>query len=322
MKVCFLNEAPLIKLCLAEGFKQAGHEVYIIMGEENRLWSKPREEQLRRINRALDEANPDLVFVEGYAGIDIQAVLPEIKKRKIPIFYWAIEDPVSTHLSDAHIPYADLIFTTTIERVPFYEKHGVPSELLLFACNPDIHKNVGVFEEYKHDIVLVAANYSNRYDKAAWFVIPLIEAGYDIKIWGIWWDDANRPVNLCKYPEIYGGILPYEELAKVYSSAKIVLGMNADDSSITQTSMRPFEVAGCGGGIYLGHYTKAVENVFDAKLAQVMGANGTKSIVDIILKEKINVKSYVEDAQNFVYENHTYRHRAEQIAITFNKMFR
>lgn len=322
MKVLFLNEAPLIRLGLAEGFKQLGHIVHVIAGEEERLWGKEVPEQIILINKAMDDFEPDLVFLEGNFGISIKDVLPEIRKRKVPIFYWAIEDPIADFLVDAHIPYVDYIFTTAEEKIPRYLSKGKPSSLLLFACNPEIHKNVGVLENYKHDIVLVASNYSNRYTEAEWFVMPLIEAGYDIKIWGLWWNDYRRPVSLEKYPEIYGGVLPYEELAKVYSSAKIVLGMNADDTSETQTSMRPYEVLGCGGGAYLGHYTKATENIFGNMLWQAKNERQVIDTIDYLLSHDEERDKVVRDAQRFVYERHTYKQRAERIVKVYDNFIK
>lgn len=262
-RVLFTNESALIKYGLAEGFKQAGHEVKVIMGEEERLWGgKPPGVQKERLAKAIETFKPDFVFTEGYPGYDPKVIGEIVRTYKIPHLYWAIEDPVSPWLAEAYIPYSDIIFTTTAERVPVYRKLGKLSEVLLFGCNPEFHHYVSPKEEYRHDIILVAANYSSRYEEAKWFVMPLVERGYDIKIYGIWWDDASRPVNLCRYPHVYGGILPYEELPAAYSSAKIILGMNCDDTSDTQTSMRPYEALAIGGGLYLAHYTKAQKKNF------------------------------------------------------------
>lgn len=322
MRVMFTNDAPLIKYGIADGFRQAGHEVCICTGE-NRLWGKSSNEQLNIVTKVIEEFSPDLVFSEGFAGIDVHKIYLEIKNRKIPFFYWAIEDPVTLHIAEAHLPYADCVFTTTIERIPYYRDRGLASDVLLFACNPEMHRNMGKHEQYEHDIVLVGTNYSNRYKETEWFVMPLVEAGYDIKIWGLWWDDDKRPVNLCEHPEVYGGVLPYEELANVYSSAKIVLGMNCDATSITQTSMRPYEVLGCGVGTYVGHYTKAVENIFGDMLIQVRNTSRLFEVVDHILYDQTDEmrKRLVDWGQEYVYSMHTYKHRAEQVVDKYNELF-
>jgi spore maturation protein CgeB len=314
MKILFTNESALIKYGLAEGFKQLGHTVKVIMGEHERLWRIPVDEQARRLEKAINEFNPDIAFTEGYPGCSPSTISGVFNKHNIPHLYWAIEDPVSPGISDQYVPGASIIFTTTEERVPVYRSKGKPSEVLLFGCNPEFHKRVSPKKEYQHDIILVAANYSSRYEESAWFVMPLVEQGYDIKIYGIWWNDTTRPVNLNNYTHVYGGILPYEELPAAYSSAKIILGMNCDDTSNTQTSMRPYEALACSGGLYLAHYTKAQAKIFGDYLWQAKNTKETLEIVNTLINmpeaERIKIASR---AQKFVYDNHSYKQRAQQI---------
>jgi len=322
MKILFTNEAPLIKYGVAEGFRQLGHEVKIIAGDNERLWGQEPEEQQKRFLSAL-EFNPDLVFSEGYSGMNVPLVGKILKTKNIPHFYWAIEDPVTTHIGDHFAQYSDFIFTTAEERVPHYiNNFKKGSETLLFACNPEFHKNVEKNEDLTYDLVLVASNYSNRYKEAEWFIMSLLELDLNMKIWGVWWDDPTRPVNILKHSDKYGGLLPYELLPTVYSSAKIVLGMNCDDSSNTQTSMRPYETLGCGGGVFLAHYTKAQENLFGNLIYQVKNKQETLNTVKYLLSlSDESRKNIALQGQKFVYENHNYKQRAVQIINVFLNKF-
>lgn len=323
MRVLFTNESPLIKYGLAAGFRQIGCQVRIIMGEEERLWGGvPPREQRRRLLSVLREFKPDFVFTEGYPGFDGPTVCNAIRSLSIPHLYWAIEDPVSTEsVSMIFAPLADYVFTTAAECVPRYESLGKGSEVLLFACNPEFHRYTGPREDYPYDMVLVATNYDSRYQEIQWFIMPLVEQGFSIRIWGLYWDDPKRRVNLLSYPWVYGGLLPYEELPSVYSSAKIVLGVNCDDTSITQTSMRPFEALGCGGGLYLAHYTKAQEYLFGDLILQVRNTDQTLDAVRTILAMSENERrERALKAQRYVYENHTYQLRAEQILRAFGRL--
>lgn len=323
MRVLFTNESPLIKYGLAEGFRQLGCQSKVIQGEEERLWGGiPVKEQRRRLLSVIREFKPDFVFTEGYPGFDGPAVCQTIRSLSIPHLYWAIEDPVSTdYLSMVYAPHVDFVFTTTAECVPRYEALGKGSEVLLFACNPEYHFYTGPRAEYLYDMILVATNYSSRYQEIQWFIMPLVERGYSIKIWGLYWDAPGRPVNLLSYPWVHGGLLPYEELPYAYSSAKIVLGVNCDDTSITQTSMRPFEALGCGGGLYLAHYTKAQESLFGDLIFQVRNTEQTIDAVNTILCMSENERrERALVAQRYVYENHTYLLRAEQILRTFGRL--
>src|SRR5574343_68248 len=199
MRVLFLSEAPLIKYGLARGFERLGHTTQTMYGNR-RLWDKAPDIQEKLIESAIQEFEPNFVFTEGYAGLDINMVGRLLDKYNIPLMVWCIEDPVTTHIGNYLASKADLVWTTTVERVPAYEKMGKISDVLTFACNPEVHKTEPLNDLYTHDIVLVAANYSNRYNEAEWFIRPILDSGkYDIKIWGPWWDDPNRPIDLNNY---------------------------------------------------------------------------------------------------------------------------
>ncbi len=322
MKVLFTNDPPLIKYGIAEGFKQIGHEVKVMQGDSERLWGQPIPEQIKRFRKGIQEFKPDFIFTEGHPGFDSKSICETAVRCGIPHLYWAIEDPVCTDLTiQTYVPYVDYIFTTTIEKIPVYKALGKKAELLLFGCNPQFHRFTGVDLKCCYDIVLVANNYSSRYEEVKWFLMPLVEKGFNIKVWGIWWDDAARPVNLLKFPEIYGNVLPYEDLPKVYSSAKIILGVNCDDTSMTQTSMRPYEALACGGGLYLGHYTKAQENLFGELIFQTHNTQETVTAVNRILNlTESERKGIAQKAQDEVYQKHSYAIRAEQIIRAFQSI--
>lgn len=315
MKVLFTNEAPLIRYGLAPGFVQANHMAKVIQGEAERLWGQPPEVQIQRLAWAIEEFRPDFLFTEGHPGFDPKSVCETAIRMGVPHVYWAIEDPVSTsHLSMQYAPHVDYIFTTTAECVPIYEALGKKAEVLLFGCNPDFHHFRGVHHRSGHDIVLVASNYSSRYDQAHWFVMPLVKSGWDIKIWGHWWDDPARPVNLLRCPRVYGGLLPYEEMPAVYSAAKVILGLNCDASSRTQTSMRPYEAMACGGGLYVSPYTKAQDLLFGDAIHQTRDADETlRTVAGILAMSEEERRARAAGAQCLVYKEHNYRVRAEQI---------
>jgi spore maturation protein CgeB len=317
MRVLFLSEAPLIKYGLAEGFNQLDHETYLMSGER-RLWGKPVSEQVDLLTRALNDIEPDLIFTEGYQGCQPELMASIAHRYGAPFFYWAIEDPISTDwLSIQYAKYSDYIFTTAMECMPFYESLNKPCELLLFGCNPAFHRRVSEDSNLKHDVVLVAANYSNRYDKTEWFIKPLLDMDYDIKIWGPFWME-DRPISLKGYENIYGGYLPYEQLCAVYSSAKVILGMNCDDSSMTQTSMRPYEVLACGGGLFVGHYTKAQARLFGDMMYHPRDTNETIRCIDTILNmSKEEHEARANRARSFVYNFHNYQLRAQQIVQAY-----
>jgi spore maturation protein CgeB len=316
LNVLFLSEVPLIKYGLMSGFTQQGHNADFMYGEYSLYCDMV--EQLKRLDKKINEFKPDFIFTEGYGGCPIEVISKHLKKYGIPLIVWAIEDPVTTHLSMYYAPYADFIFTTTLECLPMYKKINKPAGVLMFGCNPSYHKGVAKNPIYEYDIAIAASNYSNRYDKTEKYLMPLVESGrYNIGFWGLYWDDMTRPVNLKNHLDIYHGVLPYEELASLYSTCKIGLGSQCDDSSWTQQSMRNFEVLGCGHAILLSYHTKAQEAVFGSSGENLYLAKSAQEMMDMA-DEILNMsdgdrRRLAKKAQRFVYVNHNYRLRANQV---------
>jgi len=320
MNILFTGEAPLIKYGLLSGFEELGHNCMFLHGDY-RLFDKPPEQQGPVLEKALAEFRPDLAITEGASGLNINVVSTILRKHGICHVYWAIEDP--PHFASISLPFArqcDYTFTTAAECIPKYHQYGLRADLLMFGCNPKYHRQVEPDPQYSHDIVVVASNYDCRYDEARNLVRSLVDRGYDIKVWGYWWDDPARPVNLLDHPEKYGGLLPYELLPTVYSSAKIVLGLHCDDSSKTQTSMRTYEALGCGA-FYLTQYTPAHENLFEygTHLVWSKSADETLRLADYYLNNAAERQKIAQQGQLKVYQEHSYVHRAQHILATIKQ---
>ncbi|MGE5438081.1 MAG: glycosyltransferase [Syntrophothermus sp.] len=314
LSILFLSEVPLIKYGLLSGFSQQGYRTDFMYGEYS-LYCDAAE-QIKRLEKKINLFKPDIIFTEGYGCCAIQSISFLLKQHSIPLFFWAIEDPVTLGVASYYSPYADFIFTTTLECLDNYKNK--PCGVLMFATNPEYHKNVGFNEKYNYDIAIAASNYSNRYHRTEKFIIPLVESNkYNIAFWGLFWDDFKRPVNLKEHINLYKGVLAYEELPALYSSCTIALGSQCDDTSFTQQSMRNFEVLGCGNSILLSYYTKAQESVFGDSGENIYLAKTTEEMLlmaDEILSMTDNQrKELALKAQKFVYSNHNYRLRANQI---------
>ncbi|MEW6523730.1 MAG: hypothetical protein AB1445_09220 [Bacillota bacterium] len=184
------NDRPLYTRGIVAGLRQLGVEVPVI-----RLRTGP-EPQNREIAQAIDGHRPDLVFTPGWAHdlVDPVALFSVLRRKGIPHVYWATEDPTFFHeVSLKFAPYSDLVFTTTVELVGRYVQLGIPTGVLLFGCNPEIHRPVPREPEFEYDVVLVANNYitgSHRHEvrqrTTEQMVMPLVKAGLDVKIWGLW----------------------------------------------------------------------------------------------------------------------------------------
>lgn len=320
LKILCTNSAPLIRYGIAAGFRNLGHEVFI-MENQYQLWDKDKETQFEIFKQVVEEFKPDIVFSECFANFS-EHIFVHTREKGIFHAFWSIEDTPHTHwIGDYWSDYADVIFTTTAECLPNYWNKGKKAELLLFGCNPDFHKGIPNCNEYDVDIALVANNYSSRSYQVTDFLIPLIEKGYKIKVWGnSWWTDGSHEVDLRNHRYAYNGYLSYEDTPKLYSSCKIALGFNCDGDSVTQTSMRMYEVLsiagsnGAIGSLLLSPYTKAQEFLFHDLIYLPKNTDEMFLMVEEILSMSDKQRKIkTNKASRFVQKYHNYTLRAQQV---------
>jgi len=325
IRVLFLSQVPLIKYGLKCGFDQLGHITSFLDNECSTIFKKSKDEQVKLIMDRVSEFKPDLVFTEGYIGLPLAIVYSKLQKKGIPLFCWDIEASNFPALGELFALHSDFLWTTMEEKLDNFRVRGIKCDTLLFGCNPEFHKPSLSEDRFKHDISIVARNYSNRYDETKWLVLDSIEKGYDVKVYGIWWMHGTRAVNLLQYPNNYwseygnDADLPYEWLSPVVNSSKIMLGMNVPIDSNSHCSMRPFETLACSNNsLLVGHYQKGQKNIFGDYMYHVNNANEAeyafKEILSMTDEQRIEKAKL---AREFVHKNHNYSLRAQQVVDKF-----
>ena len=204
------------------------------------------------------------------------------------------------------------IFADSIWGMQFF---GLKAEILRGLAVPTLQRRMEPGE--KHQIVLVANNYTApnspayRRESVRNILMPLAESGYDLKVWGNNWTSSLMLYRLA--PELCGGSLAYEDLAKVYSGAEIVLGLQFSGLSQTQTSCRIFEVLACQA-FYLGPDTKGTRFLFEPgrHLAVSGSAAQTMALARYYLEHQSERERIAAAGQLEVYRKHTYIHRARE----------
>lgn len=316
MKILFTNDPPVISYGIVPGLKQIGEEAEIIP-----LWRYHWDEQAGALNKKIESWKPDYIFTEGDPpNFNRQSLLKLATDKGIPVIYWAIQDPLwFKEVSYYCASHADYAFTTTEELLETYRQFNPRSELLLFGCNPEFHRRVPPVSEYQYDIVFVGSNYPDRSEATQLMIEPLIREGLNFRIWGHWWRNKKLPYYLAN-EQYYGGLLPYDLLPQVYSSAKIVLGLHLDGSSLTQTSIRTYEVLGCGA-FYLTQYTKAHETLFQkgVHLDWVTNEAELLELIHFYLNHDSEREKIALAGQKFVYSHHTVAHRARELITALKK---
>ena len=152
--------------------------------------------------------------------------------------YWATEDPRWTEecsFKCIEIYKPDAVMTIHPDSVNKYRELGLPAGHLDFGCNPEFNKYEPPSSKYDYDVALIGNGgrdwKSYRKDSVQILLKPLVERGYNIAIWGKRWDHFNEELMGFKIPKhMIKGELPYEETNKVYNSARIILGLQNDQT--------------------------------------------------------------------------------------------
>lgn len=305
---------------LHTGFMAAGCTVYNY-GFKGDVSNR---EVAKIVYRTISLFKPDLIISYGWwkGRVNIDLFCELIRRSGIFHAFWAFDDPVCFHNISLPIgKKCQFVFTTVEECIDLYRSHGVQARLLLHGCDPLVHKRVAPVPQFKHHMVMLAHNYNVKWDPEYMayrlnginnVLIPLVNGGYDVMVWGYWWDSDDRIYNL---PEKnYGKIIPFDREAEIYSSSKISLGLQTVGDSKTHLSVRTFEALACRS-FHLCQYSPALEYFFKKgfHLEWSKSPDETLEIAGFYLKhEKLREKIAVQGQQE-VYKNHTLQSRARHV---------
>lgn len=315
MRFISIGTSPLMRLGLLPGFAQAGcqtghfpHHNWMALGEE---------EGTALLEKSLLETKPDYLIFGGYAPKYFSRLPQLCKKHGAGFIYWAIEDPVGFDNTLFLAKKADFVFTTTQECIAKYKQHGITADLLLFACNPAYHK-AGTFNaDYDVDLALAASCYQWETRRQGYRIIlgAAKESKRSLMVWGAGWDRKHGQAILGD-PSLYHGYFSNSALPDLCSSAKIILGVQCDGSSLTQTSMRPYEVLGCRG-FHLTQWTKATAHLFKEGRHLVTARTPEEALkkIKFYLARPSARERIAKQGQRFVYKFHTYEQRVRDIIL-------
>lgn len=312
MRILFVDRDPQYINGMAEGLRQAGCSVMV-----------HRSGDLEELEAVYELFRPHVLFTAGWNSLhskdNIKSLGEFTRRHNLVHVYWATEDPRWT--KEWSLPYVKEakpthIFTIDPDSVPIYKKMGKVSAYIPWACNPKFHRPVSPKKEYRCDIAVVATAgvtwQGYRKHAVRMLIKPLVEKGYDIKIWGKRWDKLDSDIVGFTVPEKYiCGKLPYEETNAVYSSAKIVLGIQ---SRVDDLTARTFEIM-AAGGFMLAPDIPAIRKTFvpGKHLAVAGSEEETLKVVDYYLTHADERQRIAAQGRKFVTRNHTYYHRAKEL---------
>ncbi|MDF2892691.1 MAG: hypothetical protein K0R80_3058 [Clostridia bacterium] len=313
IRVLFFSHDSKYVLGLPQGFRELNCSVFVL-----------RDLSRSSIKEAVDHFKPDLMITTGWAyrrhkREHIDELVKRAAKYQVKHAYWATEDPrwiEECSFKCIEIYKPDAVLSIHSDSVSKYHALGLSAGHLDFGCNRSFNKSEPPSHKYDYDVALVGnggkAWKSYRKDSVQILLKPLVEKGYDVALWGSRWNHFNEELMGFKIPKhMIKGELPYEETNKVYNSAKIIIGLQNDQTMLTS---RTFEVLG-SGGFLLTVPTQSVNNLFinNVHLACSSSPEDTVRLVDYFLEHETERQTIARNGQREVYSKHTYKERADQI---------
>lgn len=321
MKILFLESHPMLVNGLPNGFREAGCEVRI---------SGPLTEE--NIPMIIEEFHPDLLFMLGWSS---EATIPNAKcahfyseAAKIPLIYWATEDP--THTKSFSVPMIralkpDFIFTICRGRVMYYQYLGFKSAHMDFGYYHGVHYKAVPEEKYKCDIAVVANAYPDvlkvyphhyRIISLKNLIVPLLSEGFRIDFWGKKWKEMAPFIGSDIPPDWIHNYLDYTLANRVYSSASIVLGLQ---NQLHQVCQRTYEIMG-SGGILLTSATPEINRLFKSG-RDLLTSDSPEQTLDLV-KHYLNApeeRETISKQAQIAVEPHSYLNRAKEALRALEK---
>ena len=267
------------------------------------------EEMQKKMVALIKEKRPDVFLLMKGDGI-FPETLEEIKKICHVSFRY-MDSPIKgwiVRLARA----SDSFFITVGGLLEKYKRLGVKNVFHLWeGCDPEVHKYTPTNSpEYQCDVAFVGVNKAGREN----LLKKVMKTGFNLKVWGRDWPKD--------FPVQKEWVEP-EEFAKVCSSAKIVLGLNDNNTIPDYFSDRTFLTLACRG-FHITSYTPRLERWFTNKKHLVWYHTKKRYPWSNRYAECINLIRYYLDkpkergkiartGQEWVYSHYTWRHSMEKM---------
>lgn len=321
MRILFLESGEIWSNNLARGFSANGHDVLI---------SGPIDKE--NLSNMIETFKPDFAITIGWGTEHTKdkqnLIRQQMASNKIPLVYWAVEDPAYTEVWSIPLIKTikpDFVFTLCPRKVDTYIQLGIPSEFLDFGYEGTIHHPTNAHSEFESNITIVANAYPEilekypehfRHRSLNILIRPLLRENIRIDFWGANWDRMDDYFGLKIPREWIHGFLNYKDANKVYSSSKILLGLQNYPDLLTQ---RTYEILG-SGGFLLTLDTPGVRKIFIPGEDLVVSLTPEETIQKVQYYLNEPLKRFEIQMQGLEdVKAHSYKSRANQIINTLIK---
>jgi len=309
---------------LMEASRELQVEAKLYKYNPNRLRGFPRKASeflsKRRMFHQLKQFSPS-IFLSIKADTVSPNLLHEIKAHfKMQLVNWWPDDPLLLEDSKNLSPFYDLFLTSNPPSVSIHLDQGAKAvSVLTFACHPRIHRKVNLTKDeklyYGSDVAFVGEVSEGRK--------KILESitNHQLKIW------SRREISSLENGRVafkpleeshplfraFTGCAAWdEEMVKVYNASKIVLNLHSQGG--TSTNMRSFEITG-SGGFLLADRRQHLEELFllGEEYDHFESLEQLNEKISFYLTHENERQKIAERGFQKAHQNHTYRHRLEEI---------
>jgi spore maturation protein CgeB len=319
---------------IEKAFREAGCETYFF---ENRAFLLPGRLRDRiaflqnwdseRLNKMLLEKASEFkpqIYIESGGWNILPDTIEKLKSMDIKTALWTVDPPHTFKQITKAAPHYDFVFCQGTEAVGILKKYDVKNlHWLPFACDPDFHKQVELTtterEKYETQVCCLGS-WTPGYAKRQAALECLTDC--DLGIWGPGWN--NLPVESKLKEFIRGYHTKPEEWIKIYSAANIAVIVHYQDMKgnvpCYQASPKVFEALACGVFLVVDDQ-KDVLSLFESgrHLAIYHNQKELKEIISYYLEHPDEARKIAQQGRKNVLENHTFKHRVDEILRTIKK---
>lgn len=252
----------------------------------------------------------------------IRAVIEVCNANEIPTAFWNKEDP--PHFEDFldTAKLFDVVFTTALEKVEEYRKELDHNRIFVlpFAAQESIHNPIrNNWERRDGDINFAGMYFAHKFPERREQIDLLVGAAVDVTpklgngltIYSRYAGEDERYQFPLKYQDFIHGSLPYTKMLAAYRKFKVTLNVNSVTDSETMCSRRVFEAAASGSCV-VSTPSKALQYFFsEDEVPRPKTKQEAKNLLRALVQSSEFRDRIVHRAQRKIWENHTYRNRAD-----------
>ena len=288
----------------------------------------------------LQETRPVCLFVEsawtgnnglwrdrifGYEGSEdspLGELLEYCRSTGIPTVFWNKEDPTNFDNFLGAAKEFDFVFTSDADCIPRYrEKLGhCRIYALPFAAQPQLHNPSREEDWPRHPVCFPGSWAPQRYPERAETLLhvldPAIKYGLHIFDRNLTRTDLGLEYDFpSRYEEAIKGTLTYEEMLTAYRCYEVMLNVNTVADSPTMFSRRVFESLACGTPV-VSSESVGMSRMLGEHVRTTRSIEETTNHLEELLGDEEARAREGHLAYRYVHENHTYRHRMDEVLRT------